>query len=271
MDHARPRNSSVARVTAGYPAGVTTIRVPYHQDERLAEEDLAADGVTVEAVLPAGTVWQRLEVLYDAVAAAVAERARAGAVPTVVSGDCLVALATIAGVQRAGGDPGVVWFDAHGDVHTLRTSTSGYLGGLALRLALGAHDELLTRPLGLRPIAEERALLVDARDLDPAEVTYLAHSGLARRSVDDLDGSVLPDGPLVLHVDVDVIDAGELPGLRFPAASGPSTDAVLRAVRRVLATGRVVALDIACPWHPARDDREAAVRTALLAALTGAG
>jgi len=131
-------------VTAGYPAGVTTIRVPYHQDERLAEEDLAADGVTVEAVLPAGTVWQRLEVLYDAVAAAVAERARAGAVPTVVSGDCLVALATIAGVQRAGGDPGVVWFDAHGDVHTLRTSTSGYLGGLALRLALGAHDELLT-------------------------------------------------------------------------------------------------------------------------------
>jgi arginase len=249
---------------------VTTIRVPYHQDERLAEDSLpvsAADAVTVEAAMPDGTVWQRLAVLYDAVAAAVAEQTRAGTVPTVVSGDCLVALATIAGTQRAGVDPGVVWFDAHGDVHTLQTSTSGYLGGLALRLALGAHGELLAG-LGLRPIAEERAVLVDARDLDPAEAAYLARSRLVRRAVADLDDAVLPDGPIVLHVDVDVIDAGELPGLRFPAVGGPSTDAVLGAVRRVLDTGRVVALDIACPWYPSRDDQDLTVRTALLSALT---
>ena len=252
---------------------VTTIRVPYHQDERLAEDSLpvAADALTIEAALPEGTVWQRLAVLYDAVAAAVAEHNRAGEVPTVVSGDCLVALATIAGAQRAGADPGVVWFDAHGDVHTLRTTTSGYLGGLALRLALGAHRELLAGPLGLRPIAEERAVLVDARDLDPAEVAYLAQSRLVRRAVADLDEAGLPGGPIVLHIDVDVIDAGELRGLRFPAESGPSTDAVLRAIHRVLATGRVVALDISCPWYPADDDRDRAVRTELLAALTGAG
>ena len=41
--------------------------------------------VTVEAAVPDGTVWQRLGVLYDAVAAVVAEHTRAGAVPTVVS------------------------------------------------------------------------------------------------------------------------------------------------------------------------------------------
>ena len=199
-----------------------------------------------------------------------AEQSHTGAVPAVVSGDCLVALATIAGVQRAGTDPGVVWFDAHGDVHTLETTTSGYIGGLALRLALGAHADLLAEPLGLRPIACERAVLVDARSLDPAEVAYLAASGLARRAVDELDEAALPGGPIVLHVDVDVIDAGELPNLLFPASGGPSTDAVLRAVRRVLATGRVAAVDIACPWHPARDDRDVATRTALLTALTEA-
>lgn len=173
-----------------------------------------------------------------------AEQSHTGAVPAVVSGDCLVALATIAGVQRAGTDPGVVWFDAHAD--------------------------LLAEPLGLRPIACERAVLVDARSLDPAEVAYLAASGLARRAVDELDEAALPGGPIVLHVDVDVIDAGELPNLLFPASGGPSTDAVLRAVRRVLATGRVAAVDIACPWHPARDDRDVATRTALLTALTEA-
>lgn len=254
-----------------YPALVTTILVPYHQDERLPDDGFpvsAADTATVEAELPDGTIWQRLAVLYDAVAAAVADHTGGGAVPTVVSGDCLVALATIAGAQRAGADPGVVWFDAHGDVHTLDTSTSGYLGGLALRLAIGAHHELLAKRLGLRPVAEDRAVLVDARDLDPAEVAYLAQSRMVRRAVDELDDVVLPEGPIVLHVDVDVIDAGELPNLRFPVSGGPSTDAVLRAVHRVLATGRVVAVDIACPWHPARDDRDRAVRTALLTALT---
>lgn len=263
----------VAGATRDYSAAMTTIRVPYHQDERLADDSvpvLTADTVTVEASLPGGTIWQRLGALYDAVAATVAEHTRAGAVPTVISGDCLVAVATIAGIQRAGADPGVVWFDAHGDVHTLDTSTSGYLGGLALRLAMGAHAELLAEPLGLRPIAEERTVLVDARDLDPAEVAYLSTSGLTRRAVDDLDEAALPDGPIVLHVDVDVIDAGELQNLRFPVSSGPSTDAVLRAIHLVLATGRVVAVDISCPWYPARDDRDAAVRTALLTALTGA-
>jgi arginase len=252
---------------------VTTIRVPYHQDERLADESIpapTADTVTVDAALPVGTIWERLGALYDAVAATVAEYIRASAIPTIVSGDCLVALATVTGAQRAGADPGIVWFDAHGDVHTLETSTSGYLGGLALRLAMGAHAELLAEPLGLRPIPEERAVLVDARDLDPAELAYLATSGLTRRALGDLDDAALPDGPIILHVDVDVIDAGELPNLRFPASGGPSTGAVLRAVHRVLASGRVVAVDIACPWYPARD-RDVAVRTALLAALTEAG
>ena len=31
---------------------------------------------------------------------------------------------------------------AHGDVHTLQTSTSGYLGGLSVRLLTGAHPDL---------------------------------------------------------------------------------------------------------------------------------
>lgn len=61
----------------------------------------------------------------DAVASAVAVDVRAGAVPTVVSGDCLVALATIAGPQRAGIDPAVPpacpWHPARDDpVVTIR-------------------------------------------------------------------------------------------------------------------------------------------------------
>ena len=73
----------------------------------------------------------------------------------------------MAGLQRAGLDPAVVWFDGHGDVQSLETTTSGYLGGLPLRILVGYRPELIADALGLRPVPEERAVLVDARDLDP--------------------------------------------------------------------------------------------------------
>jgi arginase len=38
-------------------------------------------------------------------------------------------------------------------------------------------------------------------------------------------------------------------------------------MRRVLATGRVVAVDIACPWHPAPSRDLQAARAGLLASL----
>lgn len=237
--------------------------VPYHQDERLPDASFPLPGhelIPITRDLPDGGVWQRIAALFELVSAEVADQAAGGTRPTVVSGDCLTSEAVLAGLQRAGVDASVVWFDAHGDVHTLASSTSGYIGGMPLRQILGADPEVLAEPLGLRPLTEDRAVLVDARDLDPAEAEFLASSRVRRCPVDDVD---LPDGPLLLHIDVDVIDSGDLPGLKFPVPGGPSRDAVLASVRRVMATGRVAALDIACPWHlPEGDDT--AVRTRLL-------
>jgi arginase len=246
---------------------MTMILVPYHHDERLPDDsiDVRAD-VTVRPRFPEAGRWQRLTALCAATADAVAPVVAAGGVPAVLSGDCLVLSGTLAGVQRGGLDPAVVWFDAHGDVHTLETTTSGYLGGLSLRLALGAHADRLA-PLGLRPIPEDRTVLVDARDLDPAEAEYLAGSAIRRTTLADLDTATLPDGPLILHIDLDVIDPADLPGLLFPAPNGPSTSEVLAAVRKVLDTGRVTALDIACPWHPAPNGRTQQARADLIAAL----
>ncbi|WP_394824282.1 arginase family protein [Pendulispora albinea] len=240
---------------------MSILLVPYHQDERLAGASFPlAPGravTTVAPELPQGELWPRLRALYTAVADAVErdiharadDSRRATPMPIVVSGDCLVSLGIVAGVQRTGADPAIVWFDAHGDMHALHTSTSGYLGGMALRFVLGGHPELAAHHLGLRAIPEERATLVDARDLDPAERDYLATGRVRRCQVDEIRPDILPDGPLVIHFDVDVIDPEELPGLRFPAPHGPSASTVLAAVRRIRDTGRVVAMHVSCPWY----------------------
>lgn len=231
---------------------MTTILVPFHQDEPLDLTSLpvpADDVIALAPALPEGDIWTRLTALYEPVVTAVANNIGA----TVVSGDCLVSSAVVAGVQRAGIDPSIVWFDAHGDVHTLSSSTSGYLGGLSLRLLFGEHRELLADRIGLRPIAESAALLVDARDLDPAETEYLAASKVRRTTVRDLDH--LPSGPLILHVDLDVIDSAELGRLRFPVAAGPSIEDVVAAVRHIRTNHEVVAFDLACTWYPGTEDR----------------
>jgi arginase len=213
------------------------------------------------------TGWTRLAPLYAALAEAVASDRESPRV--VLSGDCLTSLGVLAGLQRAGADAGVVWFDAHGDVQTMETTTSGYLGGMPVRIMVGYRPELVADAIGLRPVPESRVVLVDARDLDPPEQKFLATAAIRRSSVDELDADALPSGPLLLHVDMDVVDPSDLPGLRFPVPGGAPASAVLGAIRRVLATGRVAAVSIAATWDPSTADADGA-RARLLAELLAA-
>ncbi|GAA1280899.1 hypothetical protein GCM10009609_51080 [Pseudonocardia aurantiaca] len=229
---------------------MTVIAVPYHLDEHLPglELPLAPDH-TVVADLPEGGRWQRMAALYEQVATLVAEEVGAGRVPVVLSGDCTTSLGVVAGLQQAGRAPALVWFDAHGDVQTPETSTSGYLGGFPVRQLVGGSDRTVAEHIGLRPVPERDVVLVDARDLDPAEAEYLAGAAIRRVPVAGLPG-VLPSGPVYLHLDVDVVDPEELPGLLFPSPDGPGLADVTAAVHAVLHSCDVVAIGLACTWHP---------------------
>ncbi len=252
------------------------ILVPYHQDEllpRLADAlppGWAQTVVTVDFPDDAAG-WPRLTPLYRAVVDPVAEDVAGGGMPTVVSGCCCVSLGVLAGLQRAGVDAGVIWFDAHGDVQTMETTTSGYLGGMPLRIMVGYRPELVADAVGLRAVPEDRVMLVDARDLDPPEREYLDGAALRRSTVEDLSAEALPPGPLLVHVDLDVVNPTDLPGVRFPVPGGPSASSVVDAVRRILATGRVAALDIAGTWDPSTPDPSGARAAVLTELLTPAG
>lgn len=246
------------------------IHVPYHLADHLTDLalPLPADASVVElsVALPDEDLWARLATLYEAVAVAVETSARANPTTTVVSGDCTVTIGMAAGLQRAGLDPSIVWVDAHGDVQSLETTTSGYVGGMALRFLLGYRPDLVIDRLGLRPPATDRALLVDARDLDQAEADYLTSSGLKLVPLAELTTDALPPGPLLVNFDLDVLDPAVVPGVRYPAANGPSIEAALAAADTIFSTGRVAALNIACTWNPGHED-PAGTRRQLIAAL----
>jgi arginase len=244
--------------------------LPWHLTDHLAgglNATLPPGVVTVAG--SAGTTgqpWADLAGVYAGVRDAVAS---AAAPPVVISGDCVASLAVIAGVQQRGLRPGLVWFDAHGDFHTEATTTSGYLGGLPLAKAVGRGDLTLPNALGMTPLRENHVLLADGRDLDPPEVTALASSKVLRAQVAELGTAALPDGPVIVHVDLDVIDPASLTGLRFPAPGGPSLQVVANGVAAAARQRQIAALDIAATWRPADSDRQqadSAIRTVLNAA-----
>lgn len=233
--------------------GWDLVVTPWHLDEHIPAFPIPANVTeTISPGLPPGPAPGRMTLRYQAVADAVARVAR----PLLLSGDCPAALGAVAGLQRRHRDLAVVWLDAHGDFNTPAITISGYLGGMALALLTGRAPELFCEALGLRPVADTHVVLADARDLDPAESDALTASQVRRVPADPaaiistLDG--LGRMPVYLHLDVDVIDSTQLPGLRFPSGPGPSVAQIEECLAAVCATADVRAASIACAWLPDR-------------------
>jgi arginase len=245
---------------------------PFHLDEPLPGFPVP-DGAFVPAGRPdvaEGEVeWVTRRSLAAAEAIARADR------PLVLAGDCLGSLATVAAMQRRDRDVSVIWLDAHGDFNTPEISTSGYLAGMSLAMLTGRALDPIGRPIGLRPVADERVVLVDARDLDPAERELLEAGRIRRvaadpRAVRDA-AAALPTADVYLHLDIDILDSREVPGLRWDAGPGPSFSTVEDCLTAILEVAPPVAACIACPW-PAERIADPSTRdvVARLAAAIGA-
>lgn len=205
--------------------------------------------------------------LADLVADAVGRGER----PVSVVGDCCATLGVLAGLQRAGVDPVLLWLDAHSDFNTWETSPSGFLGGMPLAMLVGRGERTMAEAIDLEPIAERRVVLSDARDLDPGERDLLEGSRVLH--LDDprvLLVEDLPDGPLYVHLDPDVVDPEDAPGMGYPAAGGRRAGE-LREIFSQLAERREIAAVSLTTWNPELDEdgRTRAVTLDLLRALLG--
>jgi arginase len=174
--------------------------------------------------------------------------------PLALLGECTLAPAVVAGLRSAHPDLALVWIDAHGDLNTPETTPSGFLGGMPFAVLLGWCHEPLRTAAGLEPpLPEERAALVGARDLDPGERAAIERSRLV--VADDVAGTLerLPDdAPLYVHLDGDVLDPEDAPGVDFPAPGGWRLPRLVDEMTALAATGRVVGVSLCC-GNPRRD------------------
>lgn len=217
---------------------------------------LAEEGwqINQPAVLPGESKQERMVYLYQPLVDFVAETAVSGYRSVSVAGDCCTSLAVLAGLQRAHVNPTLIWLDAHGDFNTWETTPSGFLGGMPLAMAVGRGEQTIVAGVGLVPLPAEQVILTDARDLDPGEREAVADSPLTHLPhLSDLLYHPLPQGPLYVHFDVDVLNPETAPAMNYPAPGGPDAAALGRVFDRLAGTGRIAAVSLSA-WNPEMDE-----------------
>jgi len=167
------------------------------------------------------------------IATRVAEIAGQDQKPLVLGGDHSIAIGSLTGVaahfrENGGHDIGLIWFDAHADINTPETSTSGNIHGMPLAAILGRGNEQLVNLEGFSPkVKLEYCAHVGARDLDAGERSLVHDLGLRDNffTMSDIDKRGMLEcvedaigiaskasGGYAVTFDVDMIDPRFAPG-----------------------------------------------------------
>jgi len=231
------------------------ILTPFFLDQALPqlEELVQPSWILNNPPLPDGDAQSRMSVLHKGLADIVEETFDSGERPVSIAGDCCATIGTMAGLQRVGLDPTLLWFDAHGDFNTWETTPSGFLGGMPLAMLVGLGEQRMPQAVGLRSVPDEHVILTDARDLDPGEKVLVGSSKVHHiTNVSDLLKFPFPDRPLYVHFDVDVLNPEEASAMNYPAPDGPGGEELKDVFQHLSASQPIVALSMSS-WNPELD------------------
>jgi len=193
-------------------------------------------------------------------AGCVAEAVAAGALPVILSGNCITSVGTAAGI----GEPeiGVIWFDAHGDFNTPETTRGGFLDGMALAVLTGrCWTSLAATVPGFAPVAERRVMLFGARDLDAQEASALVQSEIEHLTPDTINAGLSENlarrrehtREIYLHIDLDSLDPSEGKANGFAVEGGFTVAAVRDLVDQAADAFRIRAVAITA-YDPSQDE-----------------
>lgn len=199
---------------------------------------------------------------------------KSAALPLILSGDCSVALATIAGVRRYFRSVGLIYMDADADLNTPATTRSGCLDGMVVSHITGRGAAELVRFWSEPPLVREPdvALFGVAR-VDAPEQELLGRSTLrhyrandvrrvgaaaaAKAAVERIHGE---KNEFVLHFDMDVI--GGFAATNYPSDGGLSLAQVREALEVFAAQPHLAAIDVAA-YNPVKDPDGSGARAVL--------
>jgi arginase len=151
--------------------------------------------------------------------------------PVVLGGCCCSHVGAIEALSAGEECLAVVWFDAHGDLNTPQTSPSGNAWGMPLRMVI--DDDA---------VQANHVALVGARNLDPAEVEFIASSGI-RTGDDAIERALEGADAVYVALDADSAEPGEL-AVFMPEPDGLRLDELEHTLREIASRTRIAGLGL---------------------------
>jgi arginase len=198
---------------------------------------------------------------------------KSGALPIILTGDCISVLGVIAGTRRYFRNVSLIYVDRDADLNVPASTPSGCIDGMVISQVIGRGAPELVRFWGEPPLVREPDIaLFGFERLDPPEEQYLIASHLRRHS--SLEVSAVGAAAaahlalervhaakheFVLHFDVDTINGDEFPWTNLPGAGGLTFNDVRDALRVFVSQPNVAALVVA-GYNPELDTDGAGAR-----------
>jgi arginase len=191
---------------------------------------------------------------------------KSGALPVILSGDCISVLGVIAGARRYYRNVSLIYVDRDADLNVPATTSSGCVDGMVISQIIGRGAPELVRFWGEPPLVRAPDVAIFGFErLDAPEEQFLTTSPLRRHPALEVStvGAAKAAGlalervhvanhEFVLHFDVDVIISDDFPWTNFPGAGGLSL-AEVREALRVFAKQPNLAAIVVAGYNPELD------------------
>ena len=226
------------------------------------------------------SVAKRIEHVYqqcERVSTAVSTACKRGNFPIVLSGDHSSALGTIAGIKHAypSSTIGVIWLDAHADLHSPYTSPSGNVHGMPLAAALQKDNlgnkineveedakwywQRMKMLCGDKPKLDPKNLIyLGLRDFENAELNLIEELGITHFSVpyvrstgiknivDDCLNQLSTCDIIYISFDVDSMDCDAVSyGTGTPVPTGFYVEEIMQIFDGLIASQKVKCIEFA--------------------------
>jgi len=205
-------NSEIGAGTRGASLGVDALRIAafnskssYFKKHDIEKIDNENDRLFEEVDFPTAKRMRGVEIIYEKISEKINTVMEKNRFPLVLAGDHSSAGGTIAGIKMANPDKrlGVIWIDAHADLHSPYTSPSGNMHGMPLATALAVDNkdhkqqdisteveqtwEEMKNLGGICPkIKPEDLVLIGVRDTEEPEDYYIANNKIKNYSVEQV-------------------------------------------------------------------------------------
>jgi len=206
----------------------------------------------------------RVIAALEALKPRVEQAVKSTALPVILSGDCSVALATVAGTRRYFRNVSMIYMDRDADLNTPATTPSGCVDGMVVSHLTGTGAAEMVRFWGEPPLVREPDLaLFGVARLDPAEEQLLTKSPLRcfhAADVQRLGAAATAQSAVerihangyefILHFDVDVI--ADFQATNYPGSGGLSLDEVRQALEVFVTQKHLAAIEVTA-YNPTKD------------------